>query len=99
MDEIFVSWSELENKAMELEGENKRLISECGLYEQNANSLKGSYEGEVAEDFFREAQEHKAKMTAFTDLITKYVETMRTMAANAKKTEAQAKAIVGQKNS
>ena len=98
MATFYVNWKELDAKAAELEGYNKSLINECATYEQNANSLKGSFEGDVADDFFREAQDHKAKMTLFTDLITKYVEAMRTMATNAQQKEAQAQNIVNQKN-
>ena len=98
MATFYVNWKELDAKATELEGYNKNLITECGAYEQNALSLKGSFEGDVADDFFKESQDHKAKMTLFTDLITKYVQAMRQMAANAQQSELKSQSIVNQKN-
>ncbi len=98
MATFYVNWKELDTKAAELEGLNKSLINECATYEQNANALKSSFEGDVADDFFREAQDHKAKMTMFTDVITKYVEAMRQMAANAQQKEVAAQNVVSQKN-
>ena len=68
------------------------------LYDQNAASLKGSFEGDVADDFFKEAQDHKAKMTLFTDLIAKYVEAMRNMARNAQQREMQAQSVISRRN-
>ena len=98
MATFFVNWKELDAQAAQLEGYNKSLINECTTYEQNANSLKGSFEGDVADEFFKEAQDHRAKMTLFTDLITQYVSAMRQMAAQSQQKEAQARSIVGQKN-
>lgn len=98
MATFYVNWKELEAKAAELEGYNRSLINESVLYDQNAASLKGSFEGDVADDFFKEAQDHKAKMTLFTDLIAKYVEAMRNMARNAQQREMQAQSVISRRN-
>ncbi len=98
MATFYVDWRKLDAEAATLEGYNKSLINECSQYEKNALALKGSFEGDVADDFFKEAQDHLAKMTLFTDLITRYVEAMRTMAKNAETREMQAQSIVSKKN-
>ena len=98
MATFYVNWKELEAKAAELEGYNRSLINESVLYDQNAASLKGSFEGDVADDFFKEAQDHKAKMVLFIELIGKYVAAMRNMASDAKSAAARAQAEVQTKN-
>ncbi len=98
MATFYVNWQELENKATELEGFNTKLKAESDAYKANADALKGSFEGDVATDFYKEAEDHYQKMGLFSDLITKYVQAMRDMAANAKKREAEAQSVVAQKN-
>ena len=98
MATFYVNWQELDNKATELDGYNAKLKAECENYKQNADALKGSFEGDVADDFYKEAQEHLMKMNAFNDLITKYVQAMRTMADNAKSREIEAQQAVSQRN-
>ncbi|MBR1472539.1 MAG: hypothetical protein IJ600_12980 [Lachnospiraceae bacterium] len=98
MATIYVNWQELENKATELEGFNTKLISECDAYKANADALKGSFEGDVATDFYKEAQEHQDKMKLFTDLVSKYVKAMRDMAETARKKEMEAQSVIAQKN-
>ncbi len=98
MATFYVNWQELQNKASELEGFNTKLKAECEAYKQNADSLKASFEGDVATDFYTEAQKHLEQMNLFVDLVSKYVQAMRTMAENAKKREAEAQAVVSNKN-
>lgn len=98
MATFYVNWQELENKAGELEGYNTKLKTESDAYKQNAEALKGSFEGDVATDFYKEAQDHWDKIGLFTDLVAKYVAAMREMAGNAKTAEINAQNVVGQKN-
>ena len=98
MATFYINWQELENKATELEGHNTKLKAECEAYKANADALKGSFEGDVATDFYKEAEDHLAKMNLFVELVAKYVQAMRDMAGNAKKREMEAQGVVGQKN-
>jgi uncharacterized protein YukE len=95
---LYVNWQELETKASELEGYNNTLKSECDSYEQAGLALRSSFEGDAAEEFFREVQDHKAKMVLFIELIGKYVAAMRNMASDAKSAAARAQAEVQTKN-
>jgi uncharacterized protein YukE len=98
MATFYVNWQELENKATELESFNTKLSAEADSYKANADALKGSFEGDVATDFYKEAENHLEKMKLFTDLVSKYVQAMRQMADNAKKRESEAQSVVSQKN-
>ena len=95
---LYVNWQELEVKASELEGYKNSLKSECDLYEQNGMALRNSFEGDAAEDFFKEVTDHKTKMGLFIELIEKYVAAMRQMADAAKKAANSAQATVAPKN-
>lgn len=98
MSTYFVDWKELEAKAGELETYNATLRTQTDSYVQNANSLKSSFDGDVADDFYTEVANHKAKIDAFIQVIDKYVAAMRTMASDVKAKEVQAQQVVGQKN-
>ena len=67
-------------------------------YFKNKKPCNHSFEGDVATDFYTEAQKHLEQMNLFVDLVSKYVQAMRTMAENAKKREAEAQAVVSNKN-
>ena len=98
MATFYVNWKDLEDKATQLEAYNNDLKAECAAYKSNADALKGSFEGDVATDFYKEAETHQQKMEDFTVLVGKYVQAMRDMASNAKNREEQAQGVVGQKN-
>lgn len=77
-----VTASNLNNGATQLEELNAQLKSAVSELETTENSLSGMWEGEARNTFHKVFCEDKDQMTAFTDLVTRYVESLRNIANN-----------------
>ncbi len=77
-----VTANNLNTGASQLEELNAQLKSAVTELENTENSLSGMWEGEARNTFHRVFGEDKTQMTAFTDLIQRYVESLRNIANN-----------------
>lgn len=77
-----VTSSNLTNGATQLEELNGQLINAVQELENTESSLSGMWEGEARDAFHRVFGEDKTQMTAFTELIKRYVEALRNIANN-----------------
>ena len=81
MAEIYVSASQIQNKAMELKEYNSGFKNQVGILESQESELIGMWEGEARNAFDKAFKSDKAQFDNFYNLIEQYVSALEQIAA------------------